>query len=261
MQLCAEAAVANMGHAPNKAGVEMPRSQQAQESRLWICARNHRVRAHRLARFESDAASAVAFHHDTGHRRSGTQGRPGRPRRFGQRIAERAHPALGLGQSRRARRFRRQPVQQRQHRAGRAWAEVGAEHGIEAERALQRRRFEVLLEQVMDIHAADAQQFTHVATSQLAYLPTHPEQRQAVGPSARSQTRRHTREDRCQRAQRNGACAPYTPHTPANPPPTGAARRPPRSRSRHVAIGQQRRGAHALRRPLQTVRFQPQIAQ
>ncbi len=106
-------------------------------------------------------------------------------------------PPLGWDMARSAGRgFRRQTVQQRQHRARRAWTEVGAEHRIEPQRALERRRLEVLLEQVMDVHAADAQQLAHVAPSQAAYLPAHAQQREPIGPSVRSQPRRRSREYR-----------------------------------------------------------------
>ena len=78
------------------------------------------------------------------------------------------------------RRLRRQAIQQCQHRARRARTEVRAEHGIEAQRAFERRGIEVLFQQIVDIHAADAQQLAHVAPAELAYLPADAQQRQSI---------------------------------------------------------------------------------
>ena len=64
------------------------------------------------------------------------------PRPRGERLAQRrpCRPSGCASAGGAARRFGRQAVEQRQHRARRARPEIGAEHGVEAERALAAAR-------------------------------------------------------------------------------------------------------------------------
>ena len=57
----------------------------------------------------------------------------------------------------------------------------------------------MLLEQVMHIHPADAQQFAHVVPAQLAYLPCETEQGGAIAPGLGTETRRQASQHRPKR--------------------------------------------------------------
>ena len=90
-------------------------------------------------------------------------------------------------------------IEERQHCARGARAEIAPQHRIEAERSLQKRRVKVLLEQVIYVHADDAQQLAHVAATEASHPPGHSKERQAVRPGVGAEPRRHTRHDRVQR--------------------------------------------------------------
>jgi len=84
---------------------------------------------------------------------------------------------------------RRHPVQERGHRPGRAWTEIGPEYGIERECALEERRLKALLEQIVHAHATDAQQLAHVAPAETADLPAEAQERGAVAPGVGAEPR------------------------------------------------------------------------
>ena len=102
-----------------------------------------------------------------------------------------AQAALRLRQAALRSAFRRQTIQQRQHRAGRTRAEIRSKHGVESQCALECGGLEMFLEQVVDIHAADPQQLAHVMPSQHAYLQSQPKKRRAIAPIRRSQAWGH----------------------------------------------------------------------
>ena len=71
----------------------------------------------------------------------------------------------------RSRCMRGHPVEKREYRARRAGPKVRAQHGIKPQRALQQRRLEMFLQQVLHTHAADAQQLAHVAAPEAPHAP------------------------------------------------------------------------------------------
>ena len=195
-ELRSQAPRAEMVHTSDEARIQEVRTQQPQECGLGVGARDHRTRRDAAAGFEHHTRGAVLLDHDArGGSRHPDIG-AGCRRRPRQRFAQGAHPALGLGESRAGRCLRRQSIQQRENRARRARAEIRAEHRVGRQRALQHGGGEVLLEQVMHVHAADAQQFAHVAPAELADTPARTEQRQPVFPALRAQPGRHGRQNR-----------------------------------------------------------------
>ena len=101
--------------------------------------------------------------------------------------------------------MRREPIQERQHRARRARTEIRAEHGVEPESALEQRRLEVLLEQVVHVHPADAQELAHVVAAESADLPAESRERRVVLPVGGAEARRYAGEHRHQRLARSAA--------------------------------------------------------
>ena len=87
--------------------------------------------------------------------------------------------------------LRGQPVEQREHRPRGARTEIRAEHRIEAQRPFQQRRLEVLVQQVIDVHGADAQQLAHVASSETPHPPTKIQQCEPVRPRGGAELWRH----------------------------------------------------------------------
>jgi hypothetical protein len=226
-----------------------------QEGGLRIRARDDRARGDALAGVEFHTGRPVRLDQDAcdGRRRAhlgaGCGGGPG------ERGAERTHASHRLRQSRgSARRLPRQAVEKRQHGAGRTRAEIRAEHGVEGERAAQRGQREMLLEQIVHVHPADAQQFAHVAPPELANLPAQARQRRRVPPIPGPEPRRHLREQRHQRLGEalhlrriGGICG----RVRADAALAQFQRRPVRG---------QRRGRHRSSRPLEAMAAQIEIA-
>ena len=123
-----------------------------------------------------------------------------------------------------------------------------------AEGALERRGIEVLFEQIEDIHAADAQQFAHVAPPQLAHLPADPQQREPVGPVGRTEARRHARQHGRER-RGEAPHARLVDRIGLRVRGGEAASRPRFAQVEAGARGPERGGRHALRRPLEPVRL------
>ncbi len=201
VQLGGEAAGANMIDAAHESGVEVRSTQELEECGFRVGAGNHVRRHDALARLEHARRKRDRLRREclaTGApvRMIGACGNG----RLGQRIAQRAHPALWVATAPGHPPPTPPPGDTAgQHRARRARTEVRAEHGIEPQRAFERRGVEVLFEQIVNIHAADAQQLAHVAAPQLAYLPADAQQRQSIRPSRQSEARRYPREHRRER--------------------------------------------------------------
>ena len=198
MQLGRQTARPQVIDAAHEAGIQIARAEQLEKGGFRIGARDHGAGRNALAGFEHDARCTISLDQNARHRRGGANHGAGRGRGPGQGIAQGAHAALGLRQCTAACGFGRQAIQERQHGAGRARTEVRTEHGVEGERALKRRRLELLFEQIVHVHAADAQQFAHVAPPQPANAPTQAQQRERIPPITGAETRRHARQQRHQ---------------------------------------------------------------
>src|SRR5690606_8319531 len=136
-------------------GVEMARAEQSEESGLGIGIRYHRRRSDLLATLQHDAGDPRPVQHERCDRARHANLGARRARGYRERTGHRTHAAP------------RQPagagaLQAREEGLARAWAEARTEHAVERERALELRAVETILEQVVQVHRADAEQLPQV---------------------------------------------------------------------------------------------------
>ena len=211
MQLRGEAARANVVDAAHEAGVEVARRRAGCRKVVFGSALEITApRADALAGFEHDARGAIAFDQNARHRRAGANRRR-RPRRAALASASHSAPMPPLGCD--------SPASPAADSAARRYSSVNTVPGERGPKfapstaskpsaPLSAARIEVLFEQIVDIHAADAQQLAHVAPPELAYLPADPQQREPIRPVGRAEARRHAREHAARAPRRSAACAP-----------------------------------------------------
>jgi hypothetical protein len=116
----------------------------------------------------------------------------------------------------------------------------------------------ILLEQIVNVHAADAQQFPHVGAAEAADLQTEPQQRETVGPCVGTEPRRHAREQR-RESCRIAAHARGIERIGRRICRADPAREHQGDRER-LASGDQRRGGQVSAGPGEAVRFELQCA-
>ena len=155
-----------------------------------IGVRHDRAGGDLLAALELDAGDAVALERDALDRARRADRGAGRARGRRQRLADRAHAARRDREPVVARRLSAHAVQQREHGIVRARAEIRAEHGVEGERALERRRLEDLLEHVVDVDARDAQELAHVVAAEEPDAEAELRRAHQVGAIAAAEPRR-----------------------------------------------------------------------
>ena len=79
----------------------------------------------------------------------------------------------------------------RQHGVVGTRRKVGAEHCIEGQRGLQRRRFERLFDHVEDIDTGDAHELAHVVATEAADVPAQEGGADEIGTATAEQSRRN----------------------------------------------------------------------
>ena len=213
-----------------------------------------------FAGLQPHAAGSILAHqhllHGSGQAYLGT----GLVRRRRQCVTERTEPAQGQRYAARAGAAQcRQAIQQCHDGTGGARAEVGSQHRIERDCPLHQRRTEIVGQQVVDVHPADAQQFAQVATTQTTQAPAQVQEVNALRPAVRAEFRRHHLECRPERR-----CKTPQPlqqlrislAVAANPRTLDAA---VRLQEHRCCRPRQRHGRQIERSPTQSVRFQSQV--
>ena len=181
-----------MPHAMHEAGFEMARAQQLEQRALGIRVAHDHVGRQRFTTGEHDARNAIAIERDVLYRRGETNGCARGRGRLGEGVAHRAHAAGRQGHAAGGSAGEaREPMQQREHGVVGTRRQVGAEHGIEGQRGLQRRRFEGLFDDVEDVDARDAQELAHVVTAESADVAAQQRRADGIGTSAAQQSRRN----------------------------------------------------------------------
>ena len=195
MDLGRVAAHADVAHAGDETGIQVLGAQEVHEGAAGIGIGDHVLRRDLGAVLADHADGAVVFHQHAADRTAGPDLRARRLGRVCQGLGNRAHAAFGQGEGAgRAADLAGQAVQQGQNRAGRAWAQVGAEHGVEGDRAAQQVAFEGVFQKVGHIHAADAQELAHVIAAQAADRPAEFRELAQIAPVAAAEARRHGRQ-------------------------------------------------------------------
>ncbi len=253
MQLRGQPACAQMADAAHEAGIQMRAPEQAAER--WSSDRRSRSRvaramARRIA--SSTPAARSSSTQNARHRRAGADRGAGRAAAaLASASRQRAHAAHGLRQR------RHRPPSTRAARRYSSVSTVPGERGpkfvpstaSKPSAPLQRRRLEMLLEQIVDVHAADAQQFAHVAPPEPAHLPASRSSAEAIRPADRcpaaaARCDEHGRERRRRSARMRARVGCDRP--PRRPRRAPALAEPVKVRR---AARRQRRGRHALGRP------------
>ncbi len=170
--------------AARKSGLHMPCPDEAHERALRIGIGDDHVAVETLARFRLYAGHAAVLDNDARDRYAGSNRGACLCRRIGNCVAHRAHSAFGgvyptavAGEA----------VEISEQRIGRTRPEMSTEDRVETHQAPQGRVSKSFGYFVMNVHAYEAQELTHIRFTQPANVEPEPRQRQKVPRSVRDE--------------------------------------------------------------------------
>ena len=201
MQFCCLARHADVVDASCKTGLHAPGADQLQERGFGVGVGHDQAAADAFAAPGFNSDRPLPLQQDSPDRRCRPDFRAGCFRGVVQRVGNRSHSSRRQRDSAAAAvQLSREPVQPGQHRTGRARAQVGAQHGVQAQRALQPLVGKGFLQHVMDVDCAGAQQFPHRLPAQQAQLQAQPGQGRQFRRAVMGQARRARHERLLQQA-------------------------------------------------------------
>ncbi len=234
----------------------MAGADQGGEGRLGRKGRDDAACGDPFAVGQRHAPGGACLHVDPRHAGVAADRDARRRRRPGHRLGQRGHSA-----ARQAQRALTPPCRPGQadkpgqHRIGRARAQPGPQRGIEGQRALEKRRAQLVIEKVEDIGQEDAAQFAEFCRAHHPGL--QPDQRkfhERVPRPRRRARRRHRVERRQHGGKAQKACAQFGPGPDVGRVHgTGQAFAQDPLHPQVVAVGGQRRGGQGRGRPGQAV--------